>query len=465
MDEFPKGILLATDGSEEAILAARAAADLSARSDSELHVVHVWHDVHTTHFHGYVKRELHEWGQEILDEQVEKLEEMGAAVAGAHLRMGNTVEEVVGLARRLGVGLIVTGSRRLGLMGRLVMGSVSEGIVHHAPCPVLVVRGEEAWPPGRIILADDSFDAAGREADPAAKLARILGAEVTLVRAYQGLLADSRRGRDVAVRMAEDTLRHEEDAVRGRADDLEELLGKRPGVRAFAGDPVTSVAQVVGEEEKPALVAVGYARQHPSRISDKIMRAAHGPVLVSPTPEAARPDEVKNDVGVSLLVATDGSEPSFYAGERAVRLAGSLGARLHVLYVVDHDGAFHAGVHYGDAVRELARAGREATGRISALARQEGVAHQELVAEGRPAEVIVGTAREVGADYILMGAEGMSRVGRALVGSVSQEVLRHADRPVLLVGGRRLPDDPLLSRRFRLTPEAGDQEAPEKSAQ
>ena len=451
MDDLQKGILLATDGSEEAILAARAAATLSVRSGSELHIVHVWHDVHTSYLHSFVKRELHEWGQEILDEQVKKLEKIGATVAGSHLEKGNAVEDVIGLARRLGVGLLVVGSRHLGLVGRLVRGSVSEGVVHRAPCPVLVVRGEDAWPPERIVLADDSFENAEGEARLAADLARLFGVEVTLVRAYQGSLA-------------EDTLRREEEALRDRAAALEKILGVRPGVRAFAGDPATSVARVDGEEEKPALVVGGYARRHPSRVPDKILRAARGPVLISPAPEAARPDEVaEHHAEVSLLVATDGSEYAFYAGERAVHLAGSLEAKLSILYVVDHGRAFHEGVYYGEAVRELARTGREATGRISALAHEEGVAHEELLAEGRPAEVIVGTAQEVGADYILMGAEGMTRVGHALLGSVSQEVLRHADRPVLLVGGRRLTDDPLLSRHFRLVAKEEERGAHEKT--
>ena len=57
-----------------------------------------------------------------------------------------------------------------------------------------------------------------------------------------------------------------------------------------------------------------------------------------------------------------------------------------------------------------------------------------------------------------MGVEGMSRPARALLGSTSQEVLRHADRPVLLVGGRKRPDDPLLSGRVRLAQQATNTE-------
>ena len=92
---------------------------------------------------------------------------------------------------------------------------------------------------------------------------------------------------------------------------------------------------------------------------------------------------------------------------------------------------------------------------------------EEIVVEGRPAQVILEKAKELRADYILMGVEGMSRPARALLGSTSQEVLRHADRPVLLVGGRKRPDDPLLSGRVRLAQQVptADEGAPQKGGE
>ena len=50
-----------------------------------------------------------------------------------------------------------------------------------------------------------------------------------------------------------------------------------------------------------------------------------------------------------------------------------------------------------------------------------------------------------------MSAEGMSRLENIVVVNAAQEVLKHADRTVLLVGGRRSPDDPMLSPRFGRT--------------
>ena len=57
--------------------------------------------------------------------------------------MGDPDAEIVGLAGRLGAGLIVVGSRGLGPLRRALMGSVSDSVVRHAHCPVMVVRPEK----------------------------------------------------------------------------------------------------------------------------------------------------------------------------------------------------------------------------------------------------------------------------------------------------------------------------------
>src|SRR5918997_405627 len=126
MSAFPTKILLATDGSEDAAQATGAAADLASKSGTELHVVHVWHDVPGPYRHGFVKRELRRQGQEILDEQVRKIEESGATVTKAHLRGGRTTDEVIKLGDELEAGLLVVGSRGLRGVRRILIGSHSE---------------------------------------------------------------------------------------------------------------------------------------------------------------------------------------------------------------------------------------------------------------------------------------------------------------------------------------------------
>ena len=150
MSIFPTRILLATDGSEEAELAATRAVDIAEKTGSELHVVHVGvvpsFLVSYPGILGYERR-LYD---QIVEESRQRLRELswgvklaGGTVAGTHLRMGQVTLEIVALAEELGVGLIVMGSRGLGGVRRALMGSVSDSVVRHAHCPVLVVRQEK----------------------------------------------------------------------------------------------------------------------------------------------------------------------------------------------------------------------------------------------------------------------------------------------------------------------------------
>jgi nucleotide-binding universal stress UspA family protein len=144
MSIFPSTILLATDGSKEAQLAASTAANLAKSTGSELHIVHVGEMplVYHPERHAYrAEYEEHEKEvQQLLEAEVECIKGAGATVAQAHLRMGRADEEIVDLAQSIGAGLIVMGSRGQGRLRRALVGSVSESVVRHAHCPVTVVR-------------------------------------------------------------------------------------------------------------------------------------------------------------------------------------------------------------------------------------------------------------------------------------------------------------------------------------
>jgi nucleotide-binding universal stress UspA family protein len=146
MSIFPTTILLATDGSAEAQLAATTAADLAQKTNSELHVATVGPDYplyelpeHPAEFED-VLRENRREAREVLEQEVKRIEESGATVKETHLREGRAAEEIVELAEELGAGLIVLGSRGHGRLRRALMGSVSDGVVRHAHCPVTIVR-------------------------------------------------------------------------------------------------------------------------------------------------------------------------------------------------------------------------------------------------------------------------------------------------------------------------------------
>jgi nucleotide-binding universal stress UspA family protein len=155
MSIFPTKILLATDGSKEAQLAARTAADLANSTNSELHVVTVAlgnpdpiYHIHEASLRYETYEEALEAvtteAQKVLDEQVQKIEEARGTVKEAHLRIGERRDQaIVHLAEELGAGLIVLGSRGLGGVKRALIGSVSDSVVRHAHCPVMVVRPEK----------------------------------------------------------------------------------------------------------------------------------------------------------------------------------------------------------------------------------------------------------------------------------------------------------------------------------
>jgi nucleotide-binding universal stress UspA family protein len=143
---FHTKILLATDGSEEAELAAQTAIDLAESTNSELHVVYVerlpkFLDGPGTVGYDHLLYNKHEEeAQEVLRKLVWRVQVGGGAVTGAHLRMGGVANEVVSLAEELGVGLIVMGSRGHGGIRRALMGSDSDSVVRRAHCPVMIVR-------------------------------------------------------------------------------------------------------------------------------------------------------------------------------------------------------------------------------------------------------------------------------------------------------------------------------------
>jgi nucleotide-binding universal stress UspA family protein len=148
MSVFPTTILLATDGSDEGKLATQAAAELSRETGSEVHVVyvlpspaqlighHLYPDDVRESLIGGAERDA----ETFLKDQAEQIGSDGGKVAETHLRSGDPDKEILRTAESLGVGLIVVGSRGLGALSRALMGSVSDSVVKHAHCPVLVVR-------------------------------------------------------------------------------------------------------------------------------------------------------------------------------------------------------------------------------------------------------------------------------------------------------------------------------------
>ncbi len=164
---FPTRILLAIDSYEEADLATRKAVDLANSTGSELHVVYVGqlpnflmrNDPDILGFNRTLYDEIERESLEVLWKLTWQVKATGGTVAGAHLRMGGVAEEIVNLAKDLEADLIVMGNRGHGGVRRTIEGSISDFVVRHAHCPVMIVRvnkGEKHRGFLRRIFSSDS---------------------------------------------------------------------------------------------------------------------------------------------------------------------------------------------------------------------------------------------------------------------------------------------------------------------
>ena len=208
---------------------------------------------------------------------------------------GGSIAWIVPVAEELGAGLIVVGSRGLGRVKHLILGSVSEGVVHGgASCPVLVMRGgPDAWPPQRGVLGDDGSEIAKSAGELATRIGQLLDAKVLLMRAYPRLPEVDTEGRGFDARMIDDELRQEERVLEERAAEIANASGTtRPSIGISTGSPADALL-AVAEEGTPerTLVAVGSRglevtqRIRLGSVSTKVLHAAKGPVLVYPRPK------------------------------------------------------------------------------------------------------------------------------------------------------------------------------------
>jgi nucleotide-binding universal stress UspA family protein len=137
-----------------------------------------------------------------------------------------------------------------------------------------------------------------------------------------------------------------------------------------------------------------------------------------------------------ILVATDGSENGRYALDEAVELAAASGAGLTVVYVRHAPLPLLGEPVYQRSLSTELKHANETVAIAIGVAHSAGVEADGEVLEGDPAKRILELARLRDVDLIVVGSRGLGTVAGALVGSVSRDVLHHADRPVLVAARR-----------------------------
>lgn len=290
MSVFPTKILLATDGSNDAVLAARATADLSREVGSELHIIHVWQADFARAYAVTMPGARYRWckqqAERLLAKQVELVEGAGGKVKEAHLRRGRVTNEIVGLANELNTDLVVMGSRGLGSVERLVVGSVSESVAHKSLRPLLLLRGgPQAWPPARVVIGVDFTEESLKAAKLASSVGRLFGARTLLVHAYP-LLELAQKSRVAGVTEADKEVCGAGKALEVLDLRLKLLLGQDMQTKTVAGDAANSILNASEEGEEPTMIAIGsrglgtLKRLTLGSVSDNILRTAAGPMLI-----------------------------------------------------------------------------------------------------------------------------------------------------------------------------------------
>ena len=138
-------VLVAIDGSPAASEALRRAAALAGSVSAHLTLLHVAMLAGLSSFdrpRAYVRaqRVAHIEGERLLEDARTLA---GGTPTATELHSGDPAEVICRRAAELGVDLVVVGSRKLGGIDRLLLGSVSSAVMRCAPCSVLVVRAPD----------------------------------------------------------------------------------------------------------------------------------------------------------------------------------------------------------------------------------------------------------------------------------------------------------------------------------
>lgn len=133
-----------------------------------------------------------------------------------------------------------------------------------------------------------------------------------------------------------------------------------------------------------------------------------------------------------IMIGLDGEPLAFHAAEVGVELARALGAEVALVYVVERLLAQAPGIAPSELIAEDEKEGRSALDDALRLL-PVGTSATRLMPTGEPAAEIVRAAREWGADLIVVGSHARHGLGRMLLGSVAEAVMRRAACPVLVV--------------------------------
>ena len=257
-------LLLGLDGSAPSLVARDLVAGVRWPAGTEAHLLAAYHvPVDWSGGIGSTMDWVGDIEDAIRDQLDEELRTLGAPLAEAgltvthHVARGRAADAISDAAARLGVDLIVTGSRGRGQLQSMLLGSVATEVATHAPCPVLVARGAHV---SRLLVAADGSSNAGSIPDRLGAWGMFHGmpADVVAVAVPDGpafelmvnlhTLGDERlaeQRKELALRVGRDA-----DEMASRLTDL----GIPATAHVRSGDPAPEIVGAAGDHQADLIV-------------------------------------------------------------------------------------------------------------------------------------------------------------------------------------------------------------------
>ena len=284
-----------------------------------------------------------------------------------------------------------------------------------------------------ILIPTDDSEGALAGARHGIALASLTGAAVHVLAVVElpEDLADI--GDDVAFSPLEAKAEEAVETVATMARDFDEALDVTTVVTR--GTPFQSIRAYATRHEIDVIAMgtkgqTGLDRVLLGSVTENVLRTARKPVLV--VPPRADPGTIPAAPFERVLLPTDGSDGAEIAAEWGIALATRLDASVDAMYCVDPS-PFSGPLKTEAVLDALERRGETAIELVRARAEAADVSLAESIETGPPAERIIDLAADHDADLIVMGTHGRTGIGQWFLGSVTENVVRQADVPVLCV--------------------------------
>jgi nucleotide-binding universal stress UspA family protein len=297
---------------------------------------------------------------------------------------------------------------------------------------------------GKMLLATDGSAEATRAARMAVVLAHRLGSKLHVV--HVGPMPEEYINPRLSIpepefweMMRERAEEETKPRLNEQVQKIREAGGEVSGAHVRVGLPDAEIVELA-EQLGAGLVVLGSRGLRPLKraligsVSDSVVRHAHGSVLV------VRGNGRERDyLPGRILLALDGSREAAAASRTAVEIANATGSELHILFALFTSETLPYPYPYArerwEARVERAkhRAQEFVDEQAERIEAEGGRVKDAHLAFGKPDQEIVKLGEELDAGLIVVGSRGLGGVRRALMGSISGSVVRHAHGPVLVV--------------------------------